>query len=1346
MNCHRPSALFAAIFLALILSPYSPAQDRMQIVIGSPTNQCRVVNTYPEYWVDGKPFFEHASAFFYHRIPRDRWAEELARLKALGVNTIDLYPFWNWHQPEEDVLDFDGHTNPRRDLKYLIRLLDLMDFKITVRPGPYYTSEWLNGGYPDWLLERPEYRMSEQSILEGRYPRLSALQYEKSEEAATEWLKNEAHLKYTRKWYRDVLALVNPLLAEKGGPVINIQIDDDQAIGRENYNGPNFWKYMDLLRKFAKEATHESNIPYYLNGADMRVNAEANDSTSEPFWNTGQDYQMFGAGGYSTVYEAAKNKFLTEILKTEPLFVPAHIEFQAGWLVDEKDTYARPTDPSNTLMATRVMFQNGLKALNYYPLNDTLLPAGYECQWSNYFYGWEAAVNYAGNETGRAPYVRRNGRLLAGMGSLLASSHFLPDAGLVYPMATYPQASLVAPEANYVADFAGRVLWSGVYDHYNFELVDSDHTPLENFERYRILLLPNMVSGKEETKRFPHLERYSERAQRAIEEYVDAGGTLIVFPSLPKGKIFDELLAPLGEVRPVPGDAAIRFSDGTTARALGVRSVLKFPKKPRGEVKEFARDVKGGIVGARFTYGKGQVLFFGADFSRWSVPVGTVLSFEEGGRAGGRDYLEETQKAARTALAALMKEAGAHRKVYAEMETTKARDLGLYVTELIADGNSRPFEERGGRRPGYGFVGVTNFSVEEARTADIFLTDPRVADLSSAAPDRYLRLPRLTLPPRESVMLPVRVSLSNPFWATAPGLEATDEVYYATAELTGAAYDGTTLRLEFTAPFEGEVALRLAARPQGAQVDGAATPIQDDPERHLFIVRIPKGEPPHFVRAVELTYPREGPRITIDTREPWIAGETRAVRLRVENPQPAILEGSLDFVAGALYKPENPPLDVHIPPRSSREFSFPVEIPADAPENLKVELSTAFREQNSSATRAWRSEIRIHRPFEYTLSPHLTFPLREDQPIPIVHPTLASLNLPGEATFQLRVKNLRDHEQVVTLTAEGPDVTLTPASAQLVLRAQDEATLELRAAPTGGSGVYRFEVRLHAGPYRVKEGVVLTAIGEGEAIAYTLDYDRDGFDDVILENRAVRCFFSPHAGGRSFAFVLKGSNANAFNSIGGMRDNFTAHFEAEDQRGLPAWTRANWLGLYNRPYSFRILSSGGAQAQVRLEYLAPDIYPKGVKLQRTLTLAGDQNAVIAETALTPRGIEKPQAFVLESSVPFRSFNQPNYNQWFVRGHAPEDFVPLKRIDLEVKDGFVGTFNKMTGETFALMLLSPAEKGQMAVDNHSALIRVTYPAFGAKNQTYVYRVAYYFGKEPVDRIESVLTRLKAAKRE
>jgi hypothetical protein len=446
---------------------------------------------------------------------------------------------------------------------------------------------------------------------------------------------------------QDVLGVAAPFFADRGGPILSVQMDDDQAIGAQNYNGPNFWKYMDTLRKFAKQATDHPPILYFLDAAQMRLNAEANDALPEPFWNQGQDYPWTGPGGYSTPAEAAKNKFLLEILKTQPLFIPAHIEFQAGWWPTQDDTFARLVDPSNTLMATRVMFQNGLKGLSYFPPNDTIYPAGYAVQWINHFYVWEAALNFLGKEADRVVYVRRNGRLIAGMGPLLASSHLLPDAGVVYPMATFPQEPMTAAEALHVVTLGGRLLWAGAYEHFNFELIDSDHTPLENFQRYRILLAPNVVNSKEELKRFPHLERYSEKAQQMLSEYASSGGTLIIFPSLPTGKIFDNLLEPFGKDRQVPGDNVLRFSAGAATRAVGFHSVLTLPKKPRTEVRIFARDARGGIVGARIAHGKGQIIFFGADFSTWSVPEGTPFTSEGTQKAGARDYPEEAQQAPR---------------------------------------------------------------------------------------------------------------------------------------------------------------------------------------------------------------------------------------------------------------------------------------------------------------------------------------------------------------------------------------------------------------------------------------------------------------------------------------------------------------------------------------------------------------------------------------------------------------------------------------------------------------------------------------------------------------------------
>jgi hypothetical protein len=1340
-------------------------QDKIQDVLGSSNNQFRVVNTYPEYWVGGKPFLMYSGSCLYTRIPRDRWAQELIHQKEMGINTVEILPMWAWHEPSEGNFDFDGHTNPRRDMDYLVRLVDLLGLKLSVRPGPYLTGEWRNGGYPAWLLIRPEYRMSEQSILENRYPRWSALQYEKSEQAAAEWLKNDTHLRYTRQWYHEVLGRLKPELASNGGPIINIQIDDDQASGRANYNGPNFWKYMDLLRQYAKEATDNSPIPYYLDGEDMRVNAEANDATTEPFWNTGQEYlfspQHMNADGYSTAEEAAKNKFFTEILKTQPLTVAGHIEFQTSWFPTWKDTYTITEDPTNQLMASSVMFQNGLKMLNYYPPGDTLYPAGFETPSTNHFYAWDVAVNYAGKETARAATTRRYGRLLNGMAPVLGSAHFLPDAGVVYPMATYPQAPMTPVEAKHIAAIAQRLLWSGASGHFNFELIDSDHSPIEDFLRYRVLILFNPLSGEDDLKTYPHLAQFSTKAQKLVQDYIEAGGTLVIFPSMPKGEIFDKLLAPLGKAEKSSGIDKVVFDDGKQWASLDFHTVLHLPANVHGEemgrglmkarvdqsqmegsVRVYARDSHGEVVGAKYAHGRGQIIFFGVDPTLWSAHAGSDAAPNEADMSSVTDYSEQLQASARETLPEMMKEAGISRKVYETEVLQSPRDIGLYLTELVADPGSRSFETREHGAPAYGFVGVTNFSLEQSRTADVLVTDPALSDLNAGGAKRYLHLPRFTLPPRQALLLPVHIPLSSEFWHFSPGLSASAEVAFATAELSKVDYNGAELRLEFTAPTDGEVALKLERRPDGAMVDGKPAAIQEDSSGHLYHIQIPKGDTPHFVRIVQVAYQQAHPRMTVVASGSWIAGATAEAHLSLENPGPNPIEGELRLDPGKISRAAIPAISVSVPARSSRVFNFPVTICADAPENQLAELRAEFHEEDAQASWTADGQARIHRPFEWKISPVQNFPLRQDESFPMVHPTLISLALPGTAVIRVHIKNHLDRVQDIFIRTEGDQLDFSESATFLHLAPQQEAEAEIHIRPVKGSNAYPFHIELQSKEYSAKEDALLAAVKDGEAIAYSFDYDRDGFADVILENSHLRLFVSPNGGGRAFGFVLKDSDRNAFDSVGGLRDTFTTRVEPEDRKGAD-WERAGWGGLYNRPYTFQLTAASGTEAEVHFDYNAPDIYPKGVQLQRALKLAGSRNLVIEETSITPLGIGNPQAYVLENSLPFNVFKQPNDSDWFVQGQPVRDFTPSQEVTLPNSAAYVGAKTKEGGQILALIPLTAPSQIQMVVENHSALLRFIYSDFTAANLPQIYRTAYYLSdRSTLKDVEEIAAELKA----
>ncbi len=166
---------------------------------------------YPVFTVGGRPFFVYGAAFFYERIPRDHWEDALRAYEHAGVNTIDLYAIWNWHQPSQgQAPDFTGSTDPRRDLMGVLDLCRRLHLKVILRPGPVIRNEWRNGGYPAWLLERPEYNMPLRDVLEGRYPATATLQNAQADAAADEWLRNATHLAESQQWLQSVLRAVAP--------------------------------------------------------------------------------------------------------------------------------------------------------------------------------------------------------------------------------------------------------------------------------------------------------------------------------------------------------------------------------------------------------------------------------------------------------------------------------------------------------------------------------------------------------------------------------------------------------------------------------------------------------------------------------------------------------------------------------------------------------------------------------------------------------------------------------------------------------------------------------------------------------------------------------------------------------------------------------------------------------------------------------------------------------------------------------------------------------------------------------------------------------------------------------
>src|ERR1700737_631070 len=210
-NAHKfKSAAFGRTACALVLTilsiTFSPPQSSAQKAptpkpVLPPTVLEIISNgSEPELRVDGVPFFVHAAQFDYFRIPADLWLRSLDRYRELGINTIDLRIPWNWHEVRDAEFDFDGHTNPRRNLRGLLQLIAEKHLKFVARPGPLIGDHWRNAGYPAWLLGYSDYKMNEPAIEAGLPPSDAELPTRDANAAAQDWLTNETHMTYARRW------------------------------------------------------------------------------------------------------------------------------------------------------------------------------------------------------------------------------------------------------------------------------------------------------------------------------------------------------------------------------------------------------------------------------------------------------------------------------------------------------------------------------------------------------------------------------------------------------------------------------------------------------------------------------------------------------------------------------------------------------------------------------------------------------------------------------------------------------------------------------------------------------------------------------------------------------------------------------------------------------------------------------------------------------------------------------------------------------------------------------------------------------------------------------------------
>ena len=178
--------------------------------------------------LDGKPLQIISGEMHFARIPREYWRQRLRMARAMGLNTIATYVFWNYHESSPGVFDF--HTG-NHDLAAFVKMAQEEGLWVILRPGPYACAEWDFGGFPSYLLKTPDLkvRSDDARFLAAAQRYINALAHE-----------------------------IRPLQVTHGGPILMVQAENEYG----SYGSDSAYK------AFHEEALRDAGIDVPLFTSD----------------------------------------------------------------------------------------------------------------------------------------------------------------------------------------------------------------------------------------------------------------------------------------------------------------------------------------------------------------------------------------------------------------------------------------------------------------------------------------------------------------------------------------------------------------------------------------------------------------------------------------------------------------------------------------------------------------------------------------------------------------------------------------------------------------------------------------------------------------------------------------------------------------------------------------------------------------------------------------------------------------------------------------------------------------------------------------------------------------------
>jgi beta-galactosidase len=178
---------FAALVSAMTASHASAAGSTAAHTFAIGTN---------DFLLDGQRLQIRCGEIHAARVPMEYWRQRLQMAKAMGLNTVCAYLFWNLHEPRPGEYVWTGQAD---DAEFC-RIAQQEGLWVILRPGPYACAEWEMGGTPWWLLKNDDIKFR---------------------------TRDPGYINPVKSYLKEVGRVLAPLQITHGGPIIMAQVENE---------------------------------------------------------------------------------------------------------------------------------------------------------------------------------------------------------------------------------------------------------------------------------------------------------------------------------------------------------------------------------------------------------------------------------------------------------------------------------------------------------------------------------------------------------------------------------------------------------------------------------------------------------------------------------------------------------------------------------------------------------------------------------------------------------------------------------------------------------------------------------------------------------------------------------------------------------------------------------------------------------------------------------------------------------------------------------------------------------------------------------------------------------------